>query len=104
MSEDQNPWAQMPDHRRELYFRVIDHWPDIHPITLRLHFLDNHFPLTKIDAALKWLVSNNLIGKRFVLWFQQACSNSDLEMHRILLSIVDNLDQVKIVAGKNFRS
>lgn len=94
----------MSEKRRELYFKIIDHARDIHPITLRLHFLDNHFPLEKLDLALGWLVQHNYTGRSFLLWFEHVCKNSDLEMHRILLSIVEKAGLTHIVAGKNFRS
>lgn len=89
--------------RRELYFRIIDTYPDIHPITYRLHFLNDHFPPNKLDRALTWLISNQTTGAKFVSWFKVECKNSDLEMHRLLLSAVDNDALKPVVAGRNFK-
>jgi len=100
----QNPFADIPPHRRELYFRVINGEQDFHPITLRLHFLNDHFPPAKLDAALKWLIRHNVIGKQFVNWFRIQCGNSDLTMHAKLLEVVDNAGFARPIAGKNFKA
>lgn len=89
--------------RRELFFRILNDVEDIHPIAHRLKFLEDHFPSKKIDKALCWLINNNIIGKSFLGWFQTVCKSSDLEMHRILLSIVDNIAMGQVVAGRNFK-
>jgi len=93
----------MSPARRELFMRILDNEIDIHPITMRLHFLDNHFPPEKLDNALTWLVANNLIGKRFISWYTFVCKNSDLELHRLLLAVLANAQLAPVVAGKNFR-
>jgi len=98
-----DPYPMSP-YRRELYLRVLNDELDLHPITMRLHYLADHFPDQKLDIALKWLIQNNLIGRRFVMWFKTVCSGSDLEMTRNLLSIVDNAANVgRLIAGKNFK-
>jgi len=90
--------------RRESYFRIINNEADFHPITYRLHYLNMHFPDSKLDLALSWLVKNNVVGQVFLNWFKVQCSNSDLEMHSRLLTIVDNSKGfLPIVAGKNFK-
>lgn len=99
----QNPFDDIPPHRRELYFRIINGEPDFHPITLRLHFLNDHFPVDKLDRALKWLVKNNVVGKIFLNWVRTQCNNSDLEMHSKLLAVVDNSQMLPLIAGKNFK-
>lgn len=102
-----HPWLMsdpnaIPEHRRQLYLRILDNYRDFHPITQRFYFLDDHFPPPKLDKALRWLVENNYTGIRFLNWFKQVCSNSDLEMHRNLLMVVNNEELPKVVAGKNF--
>lgn len=97
------PFVDIPPQRRELYFRLIDNHPNLHAIAHRLHFLDSHFPPAKLDAALKWLTTNNVTGSRFVEWFKVECKNSDLEMHRLLLSVVDNGKLKPVIAGRNFK-
>lgn len=94
----------MPARRRELYFRVIDTYQDIHAITHRLHFLDNHFPPNKLDQALAWLVLNGTVGAKFIRWFKEECKSSDLEMHRMLLSVIDNVALQPVIAGRNFKT
>ncbi len=96
--------GEMTTRRRELYFRIIDSYADIHPITHRLHFLDNHFPPEKLDKALAWLISNDTTGRKFVSWFTVECKGSDLEMHRLLLSAVDNQKLRPVIAGRDFRT
>lgn len=93
----------MTPRRRELYLKILDNWPEVHEITVRLYFLDDHFPPDKLEKALKWLISNNLTGRRFVSWFNHVCSKSDLELHRNLLAVVDNSDQTPLIAGRNFK-
>lgn len=95
--------VHIPPKRRELYLRVLNNAQDIHPITHRLHFLDDHFPPNKIDTALTWLINNNFIGASFIAWWDGACKKSDLEMHRLLLAIVDNVGLNRIVMGQNFK-
>jgi hypothetical protein len=103
-TKNQNPWQDLPELRRELYLSVIDSYHDLHEIALRLHFLDNHFPLEKLDIALKWLVVNKITGGEFVAWFKYSCKGSDLEMHRLLLAIIDHLKLAPIISGRNFRA
>lgn len=103
MKNHQNPG--MPEFRRQAYLRILNDVKDFHPITNRLYFLDDHFPLDKLDVALQWLIDNRIIGRQFLMWFEQECQNSDLEMHRKLLTIVDNIKAIPmIVAHKNFRT
>lgn len=94
----------MTARRRDLYLRIVDNRSDVHPITLRLHFLENHFPYEKLDGALFWLVRNNYVGSKFIMWFRTECHSSDLEMHAKLLQIVNNEALAPVVAGKNFRT
>jgi hypothetical protein len=90
--------------RRELCLRVIDgHYANLEVITNRLFFLDNHFPPRKVERALAWLILSGNVGAKFIRWFQDECQSSDLEMHRLLLSIITNKDKEQIVAGKNFK-
>lgn len=106
------PFAAMPvqddypmtPKRRDLYLRVVDDYPDYAKITHRLFFLDDHFPPNKLDAALAWLVLHQVTGVRFTYWFKEECKSSDLEMHRLLLSIVDNIAAPAVVAGRNFKT
>lgn len=93
----------IPPHRRELYLRILDNYRDFHPITSRFYFLDDHFPPQQLDKALRWLIKNDLVGIRFLNWFKHICSNSDLEMHRNLLAVVNNQELPAVVAGKNFK-
>ena len=102
--DPENPWASITPERRELYFRVIDHHTDIQLIGDRLAYLELHFPLDMIDIGLKWLINNNITGKNFMPWWVTVCQRSDLEMHRLLLSVVNNIKQAKVIAGKNFRT
>lgn len=98
-----NALNDIPPRRRELYFRIIDNEADFHPITLRLHFLNDHFPPDKLDAALRWLVSHDLVGRHFVLWFKTQCGNSDLNLHAKLLSVIENQAIARPVAGRSFK-
>jgi hypothetical protein len=93
----------IPPRRRELYLKIVDMSVDYSLITHRLHFLDNHFPPHKLDAALEWLVANKITGQKFITWFKEECQYSDLEMHRRLLRVVDNAPLDRVVAGKNFK-
>lgn len=95
---------EIPPQRRELYLRIWDNYPKFHLITWRLHFIDGHFPPDKIDRALKWLIANRHTGAAFVRWFSIECKNSDLEMHRKLLEVVNNQGLERVIAGKNFKA
>jgi hypothetical protein len=94
---------EMGPVRRDLYFKIIETEDLVHPISTRLHFLGNHFPPPKLDAALRWLVFHGYTGKNFMTWWQFQCQASDLEMHRFLLMAVDTKILVPVVANKNFR-
>jgi hypothetical protein len=102
MTKPEDAYPMSPQ-RRELFMRILNDEIDIHPITMRLHFLADHFPPEQIDSALKWLISNNLIGKRFVAWFTYVCKGSDLELHRLLLAVLANSKLAPVVAGRNFK-
>lgn len=93
---------EIPERRREFYFRILNGEQNFNPITLRFHFLEDHFPKDKLDLALVWLIKNNVVGKAFLTWFKAQCHGSDLEMHSRLLSIVQNAAIAPIIAGKNF--
>lgn len=86
-----------------MYFKVISDYSDLHAITQRLFFLDDHFPPNKLDSALRWLIKNHLVGKKFVQLFKVQCESSDLELHRFLLQVVDNTKLSPLIAGKNFK-
>jgi len=95
--------VKIPEKRREYYLRIVNDKIDHFLITQRLYYLNDHFPIDKLDHALKWLVINNVIGDNFINWFKFVCKQSDLFMHKELLSIVEN-DQINnIIYGKNFR-
>lgn len=96
----------MTDARRQLNLRI--HNDEIDPvqsgrITAALYFLDQHFPPKHLNKALIWLIDNNYIGRRFLAWYDLIAKASDLEMHRLLLSIVENDVLKPIIAGKNFK-
>ncbi len=92
----------LTNRRRELYFRVIDGHLDLHAIAQRLHFLEDHFPAHHLESAMRWLIANNITGGHFVRWFKGPCKNSDLEMHRLLLAILENTQLAPVIAGRNF--
>lgn len=94
---------EIPRRRRDLYFKIIDGLSPPHPVAQRLFFLDDHFPPHKLDRALEWLVSHQIVGVWFVRWHKEVCANSDLEMHKILLGIVDNVLIGPVIAGKDFK-
>jgi len=98
-----NPFEDIPPRRRELYFQIINGEQAFDPITLRLHFLNDRFPADKLDRALEWLIKNRIVGKAFIKWVHLDCHNSDLEMHRKLLTVVDNAPSGRVIGGKNFR-
>lgn len=104
MVEQKIDFEEIPPHRRELYLRILNDLTDFHPVTRRLHYLNDHFPLPKLDLALKWLIDSGFIGKVFMGWFKTVCQSSDLEMARILNSVVDNAFAGRLIAGKNFRT
>lgn len=95
--------GQMTNKTRNLMMKIIDNHHDVHPVAMRLYFLFDHFPPNKLDKVLTWLVSNRLTGFSFVSWFNSECKGSDLEMHRFLLSVVDNLSLNRVISGKDFR-
>lgn len=88
--------------RRELFLRVVNGVIE-HQLTYRLSFLNEHFPTEKLDAALEWLIANGHVGRGFVQWFKVECKASDLEMLRLLTSVVDNAKLGAVIAGKEFR-
>lgn len=98
--------------RRELYLQILNGEPakfagnisNIHfsIITTKLHFLENHFPPKHLNKALIWLINNGIVGKKFSKWFNETCK-TELEMHRLLLSIVENDVLKPIIAGQNFK-
>lgn len=66
-----------------------------HVLTVRLHYLDCHFPEAKIDTALWWLIKNCLTGKRFLSWIESDCAGSNLEMIRQLTAKIEREKQTR---------
>jgi hypothetical protein len=115
MAEINNPMTEV---RRELNLRIVNGETDqiiLHQITRPLYFLDQYFPPKHLNKALIWLIEHGLIGKNFIAWYNAktplklgkvthaaGCCGSDLEMHRILLSVVENDVLKPLIAGKNF--
>lgn len=103
---------EMGPVRRELYMRILNgekatlpgnvHNIKFSIIATKLHFLDDHFPPKHLNKALIWLIENGIIGNAFIKWFNETCK-TELEMHRLLLSIVENDVLKPIIAGQNFK-
>jgi len=92
---------------RELYLRIVNDETDpgyLKAITLSLCFLHEYFPAHHLEKALIWLIRSNLIGRRFIQWHFAVAKRSDLEMQRLLLSVVENDVLKPIIAGKNFNA
>lgn len=90
---------------RKLMLNVIKDHSAFEDITLPLYFLDGHFPPTKLEKALSWLIAQGFTGPRFVEWFKFECMSSNLEMHRKLLEAVEKLprgERRRIRAGVDF--
>lgn len=106
MTKEQTPPIPfIPEYRRQLFFKIIDEFPNIHDIALRMYFLNDHFPPQLLDKALNLIITRRLIGVEFLAWFRNVCQSSDLEMHRILFSELqkENAAQLHLIAGKNFK-
>lgn len=79
----------MPAKLRALYLTI---WAGVEPphgVTTKLYYLDSVFPRSKLEAALKWLVRNKIVGQKFVDWYDNDCMGSSLEMQRKLIQIVE---------------
>jgi hypothetical protein len=96
-------YPRMSQERRKLYLSIWAGYEDTHSITTRFHYLDAHFPDEKLNAALNWLLRNQLTGKRFVEFVRAECFNSNLELHRKLLEKINVEKGVRILYGKDFR-
>ncbi len=99
------PVHTIPEHRRTLYFRVIDGSGQIETIGERLGFLDVHFPKELLDVALKWLIDHKFTGDNFMYFWRGTCGGSDLELHRRLLQVItkERNKALPLFAAKNFR-
>lgn len=94
----------MTDAQRKLYLMILSGYEPYHAITQAIYFLYANFPRNKLDAALRWLASNNLTGKRFMDWLNYECSASYLEMHRALLAAVEKNEKRPIIFRKDFNA
>lgn len=90
----------MSDARREYFLTVMG--GEIKNAEA-IHFLYVHFPESKLDRALLWLIANRLTGKSFFDFVQNECNGSSLELHRQLLARVEKSNLRPIIAGKDFR-
>lgn len=86
---------------KALFLKVWNGHNAFEEITPHLHYLDVFFPRAKIEEALKYLVKNNLTGKRFVEWFMMDCDGSQLEMHRELLKRVEKDREARRLFAQN---
>lgn len=104
-NQTQPPIPFIPEYRRQIFFKIIDEFINIHDIALRMYFLNDHFPPQLLDKALNLLIARRLIGAEFLAWFRSVCKSSDLEMHRILFAELqkENAASLHLVAGKNFK-
>ena len=101
---NQPQFYALTEKRRQLILRVWNNEGGLlHRIMPIMHYLDCHFPSTKLDYALEWLIANNIRGKKF-LEFYSECGESMLELHRQLLARIQASDPGKIYAGKDFRT
>lgn len=91
----------MSDRRRALFQAVIGN--DVNGLAQTCHYLYSHFPEAKLDAALAHLVTINLVGSRLSDFIFEKCDGSNLELHRQLLSWIDNANLRPILAGRDFR-
>jgi hypothetical protein len=95
----------MPPKLRTLYLAVWNGLNPPHAVTTKLHYLDAFFPRTKLEAALKYLIKNQLTGAKFVEWYADTCSGSDLEMHRELMKQVERTRiRRALTAAKDLRT
>ncbi len=106
------------DVRRELMLRIVNGimTERTHLITGPLYHLNETFPPKHLTKALVWLIEHNLVGENFINWYNNkctysigstayadGCNGSNLELHRILLSVVQNTVIQKVIAGVNFK-
>jgi len=74
MTKEQTPPIPfIAEYRRQLFFKIIDEFPNIHDIALRMYFLNDHFPPQLLDKALNLLITRRLIGVEFLAWFRNVC-------------------------------
>jgi hypothetical protein len=67
-----------------------------------LEYLFIYFPPEKIPHAINYLKRNNLVGAKFMDWYNDRCSGRALEMHRVLLQALDKeKGYIPIVKGIN---
>lgn len=94
----------IPPVRRELFLRIWSGHANVHAIVTRLFYLDVHFPVARLDAALRWLIRNSLTGDRFLQFVDGDCAGSNLELHRKLIAATEKEKKTRpIFAGKDFR-
>ena len=68
-----------------------------------VEYLFIYFPPEKIPHAVKYLKRNQLVGKKFLEWYDDRCKGSALEMHRVLLQelLRERGNFIPIIKGVN---
>ncbi len=69
-----------------------------------LEYLLLHLPEGRIVPALTWLVRNGQTGQRFLLFVQNECGNSALELFRYLTMKIENDRKLRAINVRDIRS
>jgi len=85
----------MTPYQRESFLKLSDGVPEVLPL---LYHIDR---LRRKDEVLKWLISNQITGKKLLEFFQN-CGSSSLQLCSIVLSKVKKQSVEKVYAGKDY--
>ncbi len=70
----------------------------------RMHWLDaNTYNEERVNAGLRWLIKNKLIGDRFVEFWKGECKGSDLNFYTVLISKLEKEEQRILTFEKDFK-
>lgn len=96
-------YPQMSEERRKLMLTIWAGYEPMHEVLHRLHWLDaNAFNYEKVNAGLRWLVRNQLTGKRFVEFWKSDCAGSDLNLYSTLISKLEKEEKRILTYEKDF--
>lgn len=92
--------VNMTNAHRELIFKVCDGDYQILPF---IHHICTHYP--KHQRMLAWLISNKIVGKRFLDFINNDNEGSPLLAYAYILSRINHeKNRQQIIYGKDFVS
>lgn len=92
----ESPFYYIPDSCRRLMLKILnDEMGRLEEIVFLLQYIYEHMPKGKNEAALQWLVRNNVVGKDFLGFYFIEAKESPLELIRVLTARIHKTKELR---------